>query len=331
MNQLDDDRESKKRKDRAAALSEKIFTIEDERTADIPPRTWFIDGMLTPGFNLLTAKKGIGKSFFALQAAVAVASGKPFLGRKTIQAPVLLITTEIDRIALHERIQRFGEMPSQLFVSYGWTAGDQALYDAEVVIQEHGIRVLVFDMFFPILQAGMDTNAYDTSNVFLKWRLMAQKHGAAILAVWHAGKTERTDFMDSALGTTGLTGQSDCILSLDRKRGESKAKLYIGGNHATEEALSLTFENCTWELTEGEGSFLSASDGAIVNAVNEHPAGVGTTEVSVRISKGYDTTRMALNRLAVQGHIRKIGRGLFAPTETENRKEPKNPKLFDDT
>jgi len=323
MNQLDDDRESKKRKDRAAALSEKIFTIEDERTADIPPRTWFIDGMLTPGFNLLTAKKGIGKSFFALQAAVAIAGGKPFLGRETTQAPTLLVTTEIDRIALHERVQRFGEMPPSLFVSYGWTAGDQALYDAEIVIQEHGIRVLVFDMFLPILQAGMDTNAYETSAIFLKWRLMAQKHGAAILAVWHAGKTERTDFMDSALGTTGITGQSDCILSLDRKRGESKAKLYIGGNHGAEEVLSLSFENCMWELAEGSASFLTANDEALIGAVKKHPEGVGPTTVAAAIGKSYDSTRMALARLAERGLIAREGKGLYKPL-TEQTEHPPN-------
>lgn len=88
-------KDTQKLKDRAAALSEKIFTIESERTADIPERTWFVDGMLTPGFNLLIAKKGIGKSFFALQAAVAVASGKPFLGRKTIQSPSYLLQPKL--------------------------------------------------------------------------------------------------------------------------------------------------------------------------------------------------------------------------------------------
>jgi len=304
-------KDTQKLKDRAAALSEKIFTIESERTADIPERTWFVDGMLTPGFNLLIAKKGIGKSFFALQAAVAVASGKPFLGRKTIQSPVLLVTTEIDRIALHERIQRFGELPSQLFVAYGWTVGDQALYDAEVVIKEHGIRVLIFDMFLPVIPAGMDTNSYDTSAFFLKFRLMAQRHEAAIIAIWHSGKAERTDFMDAAIGTTGLLGQSDSVLSLDRKRGESGGKLYIGGNHGAEEVLSLTFENCTWNLGEGTASFLGSKDEELLNALKKYPAGESYATVAALINRGKEATRAALIRLEDRGLVTKTGRGIY--------------------
>lgn len=56
-----------------------LVLLEHERTADIPARVWFIDGMITTGFNLVIAKKSIGKSFLVLDMAIAISGGFDFL------------------------------------------------------------------------------------------------------------------------------------------------------------------------------------------------------------------------------------------------------------
>lgn len=61
------------------------------------PRKWLVPGLLPGwGMTVLGAKRGVGKSFFLLQLASALAAGAPFLSRETERQGVLFITLEDD-------------------------------------------------------------------------------------------------------------------------------------------------------------------------------------------------------------------------------------------
>jgi hypothetical protein len=295
----------------------RLLSLEAERVAEVPPRTWFIEGMLTPGFAILSAKKGIGKSFFALEAAYAIAAGSPFLDRATTRAKVLYVPFELDRTAMHERALRLGPCPADVLVSYGWSSGTEAIADAEAAIVEHGVKVIVFDMFQAVLPAGLETNSYDSSPVFLSWRRMALQHGAAVIAVWHSGKGDREDPMLGPIGSTGLVGQADCVLALDRKRGENVAKLFIGGNHGHEETLSVSFDDCRWTLL-GQGKEapqLAASDSAVVQLLEAHPEGLSATTIAGTLGRPSSAAaRASLSRLALRGLVVKRSSLWFSST-----------------
>jgi len=301
-----------------------LLRMEEERTADVPERVWFVDGMITSGFNLIIAKKAIGKSFFVLDMAVAIAGGDYFLGRSTTETGVLYVPTELDRIAMHERIQEFGKLPENLFIHYSWSTGQQALTDAENVLRSGFIKVLIFDMFLPIVPE-VETNAYESSAVYLRWRQLAQKYEAALICLWHSGKAVRADFMDAAIGTTGLIGQSDSIISLDRKRGEAAGKLFIGGNHGTEAVIKVFFENRHWHLVAGDGEdFLSTGDTELLELVNTRGQTTPTTAAAVT-GRTYDAVRVALAGLYERGVIEKTGRGIYAPKEPKKTEDLRSP------
>lgn len=297
-------------------LIERLIPMESERTVEIPARIWYVEGMITVGFNLVIAKKGIGKSFFIMDLGINVAAGTQFMGRETTKADVLYIPTELDRVAVHERLQIYEKLPPDLFVHYCWSTGEQALSDAERILTETSLRVLIFDMFLPVVPE-LETNAYESSGVFLRWRQLAQRCGAAIVAVWHSGKSARKDFMDSAIGTTGLIGQSDSILMLDRQRGETAGKLFVGGNHGKEQVLKVKFEDRRWKLLDNNSpDFLSVNDAALLKLVKERET---TTPKIAAAATGrtYDYARMSLTRLYERGLIQKIGRGLYGPNNSE--------------
>lgn len=301
-----------------------VFSLANEETADIPQRTWLIDGMLTPGFNVITAKKGIGKSFFVVQAANSIASGFPFLGRKTTQGRVLYVPTELDRIAVHERASKFSPCSPDVLVAYDWPNGPKAMEQAEAAILCLGIKVIIFDMFLAILPEELQqkTNDYGSSEFFRSWRRLGQRYDVAIVAVWHSGKGDREDFMSAALGTTGLTGQADCVLSLERKRGETGGKLYVGGNHGREEALSLEFNDCQWTLgntTLSPG--LSRSDEDILAFMATRTGECGPTEIAAALGRTYDAARITLSRLAGRGYIKRTGRGVYTLTPQTEQTE----------
>jgi hypothetical protein len=61
----------------------------------IEPPPWLIEGLLPqwPMGNIF-APSGAGKSFIALDWALSIASGVPWLGRATLQAPALYMVGE---------------------------------------------------------------------------------------------------------------------------------------------------------------------------------------------------------------------------------------------
>ena len=73
-----------------------------------PERRWLLDDLLPLGVvGLLAAGGGTGKSFFTMQMAIAVATGRPFMGIPVGEpGGVLMICAEDERDELHRRFWR---------------------------------------------------------------------------------------------------------------------------------------------------------------------------------------------------------------------------------
>jgi len=102
---------------KATGLS--ILTAAELLAADLPRRA----DLLAPLFASDTAAlvygpSGIGKSFFALSVAWAVASGGSFLGwRASRPRRVLYVDGELGAVSLRERLALFGRPPKGLMLS----------------------------------------------------------------------------------------------------------------------------------------------------------------------------------------------------------------------
>lgn len=72
----------------------------------IPPQEWAIDGLLPRGeVTLLAGRGGVGKSMLALSMAIHVAAGKPWAGRRSPHANVLIVSFEDPADRVCERMQ----------------------------------------------------------------------------------------------------------------------------------------------------------------------------------------------------------------------------------
>jgi hypothetical protein len=67
-------------------------------------RRWSIDGIAS-GLTLLWGGPGVGKSFLAISMAVSVATGRPWIGRRTCQGPVVYIAGEGGEEAVAHRVR----------------------------------------------------------------------------------------------------------------------------------------------------------------------------------------------------------------------------------
>ncbi|MBR3867074.1 MAG: AAA family ATPase, partial [Butyricicoccus sp.] len=87
---------------------------------DLPPVRFLVDGLLPQGLTLIASPPKYGKSWLVLDLCLAVAAGKPFLGRETEKATCLYLALEDSEVCLKSRILKLlngDEVPDKLHLT----------------------------------------------------------------------------------------------------------------------------------------------------------------------------------------------------------------------
>ena len=82
------------------------FTAADLLSGPISETQDIVEGLVSVGVSLLGAPQKSGKTFFCLQMADALSSGKEFFGKKVVQGTVLYLALEDHKTKLQTCIQR---------------------------------------------------------------------------------------------------------------------------------------------------------------------------------------------------------------------------------
>ena len=98
----------------------RVVCINDFLEEDIPPRECILDPWLPEqGLAMIYAPRGIGKTFFSLEIAYAVATGGQFLNWKTKEpAPVLYLDGEMAQADLQSRLKGISEDKGEVEKGY---------------------------------------------------------------------------------------------------------------------------------------------------------------------------------------------------------------------
>jgi hypothetical protein len=179
--------------------------------------TWILDGILpAEGLSLMLGKPKAGKSTFARCLALAVAQGEPFLNRATVKGAVLYLALEEKRSEVKKHFRALGARGDEAILIHADRAPVNALTAAKRVIEQHRPVLVIID---PLLKFARvrDANDYAQVSEALEPLLeLARKSRAHVLLVYHAGKGEKSDAVDSACGTTAFGAAVDTILVLKR-------------------------------------------------------------------------------------------------------------------
>jgi len=178
---------------------------------------WLVDGLIHGyGSSLLVAKPKVGKSTFARALAVAVARGEPFLGREVTQGPVvyLLFLGEGNRDEWRREMRLLGatdDLPIYLYDERR-DRSNNVIEDLKVTVEEIKPRLVIVDTMQNILKAK-DLNDYAV--VAEQFGPILQS-GAHLMLIHHAGKGEKVDLGDAAIGSTKIFGSVEVGLHLMR-------------------------------------------------------------------------------------------------------------------
>jgi len=188
-----------------------------------PEQAHLIEGICTAGsFGVLHAKANVGKTFFGIDFACSIASGRPWHGRAVKRGPVLYIAAE-GKAGLKKRLRAWIAThgnPGQLLL---WPEPLNLMQPTDVSALREKLRVrrfrprlIVVDTWSACVAAGGgdENTAKDSGRAAGLLQGLARQFGATVLVLHHEGHGEKGRMR----GSSGLPATADTIVALKRHR-----------------------------------------------------------------------------------------------------------------
>lgn len=312
----------------------KLIDVQELCDRRFVPLKYVVPGLFPEGATLLASRPKMGKSWLLLQITTAVAGGTVTLTASD-QPPtvgdVLYLALEDNPRRLQRRLTKyFGAFsetwPRRLTVVTEWKRLDQGGLE--------GLREWCRSVPNPVLIA-IDTlkrvrppkrnghNEYDADYEACQGlQNLAGELGLSIIIAHHDRKMDADDVFDTVSGTLGLTGGVDAVAIL--KRTSHGVTLHIQGRDIEDEikkAVRFDRETCRWViLGEAVEVQRSTERSRVLRTLESAPEGLSSAEIMVEaefVSRA--ATDMALSRLAADGTIERVKRGLYGLPGTRTK------------
>jgi len=142
----------------------------------------------------------------------------------------------------------------------------------------------------------------DSHTGTLHWgiKVLADRHGVAVLLLHHTRKAGSEDFLDTVSGTNGIAGAADTIMVLKRSRLAADGLLSITGRDVDEAEHALSFDKTrgAWNMLEGPAELytLATTRRSIVKAVGAKP-GLTPKGIAEASGENYELVKKTVQRM----------------------------------
>jgi len=241
-----------------------VISHAEFNAIELNPPTFIVDSLIPVGVTLLAAASKVGKTYFALDVAAAVASGGLALGRfQATEGRVLYINIdEPNEGAFRARLnfRRAGTEVADVPLngpSERYQNPDNLTW-LELVLKfaQPRYTLVVIDTWekWRAPMERISDNAYQKDTAAISpLNELAARHGVAVLLVHHTNKTRLSKDEDPFLaisGSNGLVASSAQGLILRRDHESKEAFLYARGRYSEELHLAMAFNG---DLARGGG------------------------------------------------------------------------------
>jgi len=222
----------------SARLNAFVTLDELERACKEEPIAYLVDGLLPAAdVHIAVGDSGLGKTPWAYQLGLCVATGRPFLGYESRQSRVLYYDLENGReeilglsrsICKHLAIEEF---PQDFFILHD--NGNAPLFESAIAKFKPGLVIVdTLRAFRPDVETKND----DTAKFIQQGRKIARSSKCAVLLLHHIRKhgqevissledTPTLEWLEQAAGARALINQTNTRIAFDRPRrgGEDAA------------------------------------------------------------------------------------------------------------
>ena len=298
----------------AADLGEMVF----------PEIRWIVPMYLPEGCTILAGRPKLGKSWLALDIALAVARGSYCLG--DIECPkgdVLYLALEDNQRRLKSRIDKVSpprcdnRWPHELEYATEWPRCDDGGLEAirAWVESKENPRLVIVDVLAQFRSGrGGQESLYEADYRAVKGlQELASEYNIAVVVIHHVRKgMGDTDPFERVSGTLGLTGAADTTMILDRDG--NGCTLYARGRDLEEYERACTFDRttCRWTV-QGEASEVRRTDerSQILAVLEDADEPMSPQEIAIMADMKRNNVDRLLGKMAKDGEVLKAKRGRY--------------------
>lgn len=306
---------------RKPAWRDQVFTAAELQNKEFPPVRYIVPHLIPEGLTLLCGRPKVGKSWAALEIALAVASKTEcFGGRETEQGDVLYAALEDNPRRLQRRIDKLlspasANWPERLTLTTAWRRLDKGgVTDIADWIKRAGKpRLVILDTLAGVKPIRNNSGYAEDYDSLTALHRLANEIGIGVLVLHHTRKLDAEDPLDTISGTLGLAGCADTALVFV---GSSQGMtLYVRGRDIEESEHAVTFDKhaCRWVIIGAAADVqLSETRQAILSVLKEAGEPLGPSEIASVAGLKENVVKQRLLKMVPKGEVRKCGRGLYA-------------------
>jgi hypothetical protein len=315
---ITDGRESKPQALASSKLS--IVNARSIQQREYSEPIFVVEKILHEGATLMASRPKFGKSWLALQIAIAVATGKQALGQFNVVRPgrVLYLALEETERRIHDRLEALlpcgTELPN---IDFLFEMPEKLMDGGEVLLSSHlkqwagKYSLVIVDTLFAAFAASSRRDVakldYEKSEVLRK---LAQEHQIALLLIHHQNKGKDQSPVDSINGTTGVTAGVDSVLVLEEKNGNKL--MHIKSRETEDASLALRFDLETggWSITgDAEQVVQSGARKDILKVLTDMGTPMYPSAIAKALGKNASTIRVHLMNMRNTGVLRTLSDG----------------------
>lgn len=273
---------------------------------------WVWDNRLPlMGVSMLVAKPKVGKSTFARDLALSVATGQEFLGQTVSQGTVVYLAHEERRLDVKAHLNSLGaDAHAPIYIHCGPADGD-AFEGLEEIIQSRKPQLVVIDPLSWFTRFK-DINDYSAvTNTLQPLIGIARKYKTHLMCLHHARKGHQEDAQDGLLGSTALAGIVDTLLFMG-KDGDTRTLQSIQRQGESMAETMLHFDPARRKFTLGVSRTQAEADeleSAILDYLRDENRPRTEKEVMDSVSGDFGKRRKALRDLVASGRVVRNGAG----------------------
>ena len=299
---------------------EKHFITANELLGkDWPRPRWAIPDLLPMGFTIVAGAPKIGKSWFVLQLALAVATGGVILQKKVEKGNVLYMALEDPPRRLQERMRKQGWSLGLNcdFIVMGdferWIGklDEKGMETLEGFLLDRDYRLIVVDTLSRAVR-GDQNEVEDMTNRLSPLQVMAHRLNCALIIVDHHRKGGtgygEMDAVSDILGSTAKGALADTTIGIYRERGKPGARLAIIGKEVEDKVLQVSFDSHrgTWYIDECEEQGVTQQQLELLNVLENLKAPTGVSRIAEEVGRQKGNVLKQLVELEKKGRVEKI-------------------------